>query len=133
MEEKKYDIQSRADIERLVNQFYKKVISDEMIGVFFTEIVVLDWGKHIPVMYDFWETILLGKRTYKGNAMLKHIQLSRKQTLQTRHFERWLKHWETTVQECFCGEKAHEAIERAHQIGALMQTKIARHLKVNGD
>ena len=51
----------------LVDEFYKKVLKDEVIGYLFTEVVELSWDKHIPVMYDFWETVLLGNMKYKGN------------------------------------------------------------------
>ncbi len=71
------DIQERKDIELLVDEFYKKVLKDDVIGHFFTEVVQLDWEKHIPIMYDFWETTLLGNIKYKGNPMVKHIELSK--------------------------------------------------------
>ena len=118
------DIENREDIETLINKFYKRIVSDELIGHFFTKVVKLDWEKHIPVMYDFWETTLLGQIKYKGNPMLKHIQLSKKETLTPAHFDRWLAHWKKTIEENFSGNKAKEAIQKANQIGGLMQFKI---------
>lgn len=118
------DIASRNDVEYLVNNFYKKVLKDDVIGYLFTDVVQLDWEKHMPIMYDFWESILLGKSNYKGNAMLKHIDLNKKESLRPEHFERWLLLWEDTLNKNFSGKKADEALSRARQIAGLIQWKI---------
>ena len=118
------DIQNRTDIEFLIDTFYKKAVTDDVIGFFFTEVVVLQWEVHIPIMCDFWESVLFGQAKYKGNPMLKHIELSRKHALKSEHFKQWLLLWEATVKENFNGERANEAISRANQIGELMQFKI---------
>lgn len=118
------EISNRADVEFLVNQFYEKVIADDAIGFFFTDVITLDWKKHIPVMYDFWETTLFGVAKYKGNPMLKHIELHTKKALKAEHFSRWLKLWEQTIKENFQGNIAEQAIKKAIQIGVLMKFKI---------
>ena len=118
------DIQNRKDIEFLVDTFYTQLLVDDLIGVFFTDVIKLNWEIHIPIMYDFWEMILLGGTTYKGNPMLKHIQLNNKKALDATHFDRWLSIWEKTIQENYQGERADMAIQRANNIGALMQFKI---------
>lgn len=120
-------ISSRADIELLIDRFYEKVIKDELIGFFFNSVIKLDWAKHIPIMYDFWETTLLGVAIYKGNPMLKHIELHAKQKLKPEHFDRWLHIWEETIKENFEGDIAENAVKKANQIGELMKIKIDRH------
>lgn len=122
------DIATRSDIEFLVNEFYKKVIIDDQIGFFFNKVVQLDWEIHIPIMYDFWESTLFGIPKYKGNPMLVHIELNKKENLTPEHFERWLKLWKTTIQNHFAGDKADEAVRKASQIGQLMQIKIKGQL-----
>ncbi|MCB0644254.1 MAG: group III truncated hemoglobin [Phaeodactylibacter sp.] len=121
------DIHDRKDVVYLVDQFYKQVVVDEEIGVFFTEVVQLTWEKHMPVMYDFWESTLFGKALYKGNPMLKHIDLHGKMALTKAHFERWLSLWTATVQQHFEGPNAEAALSKAQQIAALMQYKIEQH------
>jgi len=118
------DIKDRVDIELIVDSFYTRVLDDEVIKAFFTEVVALDWDVHIPVMYDFWETTLLGQSKYKGNPMLKHLALNDMKSLQSHHFDRWLSLWEGTIRSHFMGDKADMAIARAHQIALLMQHKI---------
>jgi len=120
------DLKDRNDIELLVKEFYKKVIDDKVIGYVFTKVVQLDFEKHIPIICDFWETTLFGQMKYKGNPMLKHIELNKKEPLKAEHFERWMHHWETTVNSEFSGTKAKEAIQRAKLIAALMKHKIQR-------
>lgn len=118
------DIESVTDIEFLVDKFYQKVIVDELLGRFFTIVVNFEWEVHIPIMVSFWETVLLGKASYKGNPMNKHIELNKLSKLEAVHFERWLELWKVTVNENFTGEKAAEAIAKAETIAKLMQTKL---------
>ena len=118
------DIQTESDIEILIDKFYEKVIVDPVIGFIFTDIVELSWDKHIPVMNKFWNSILLGKNSYDGNPMLKHIELNEKISLTNEHFDRWLKLWKETVNENFSGVHASMAISRATSIASIMQTKI---------
>jgi hemoglobin len=118
------DIQDRDHVKLLIDEFYKKVVKDDVIKHFFTTIVKLDWDTHIPIMYDFWESILLESRNYKGNPMMKHIELSRKAPIEQIHFDRWIQLWEETIRSLFVGPKSEEAIERANSIASLMLHKI---------
>lgn len=118
------DLQSRADIDRLLQAFYQQALTDPVIGHFFTEVVTLDLDEHLPRIGDFWESILFGNAMYKGNPMLQHLHLNELSPLQSQHFERWLSLWEQTIRTHFEGERAESAIHRAQQIGGLMQYKI---------
>lgn len=118
------DIENVNDIEFLVDEFYQKVVVDELLGRFFTIVVNFEWEVHIPIMVSFWETVLLGKASYKGNPMNKHIELDKLSKLEPVHFERWLELWKATVNENFIGEKAAEAIVKAETIAKLMQSKL---------
>lgn len=121
------DIQNRKDIELIIDKFYQKVLKDDVIKHFFTKAVSLDWEIHIPIMYDFWESILLDGNKYKGNPMIKHIDLSRKTPIEQLHLDRWLQLWEDNIRSAYEGKKAEEAIERAYSIGGLMLHKIKRN------
>ena len=74
----KVDIGSRADIEKFIGNFYEAVKLDKTIGYIFTEVVEMNWEKHIPLIVDFWETILLDNPVYKKNAMEVHYDLNKK-------------------------------------------------------
>lgn len=121
------DLQTRADINYLLEVFYSQALNDPIIGHFFTEVVQLDLAKHLPRLGDFWEKILFGTAIYKGNPMLQHLHLNALSPMEAVHFERWLSLWTTTVHTHFEGEYADAAIQRAQQIGNLMQHKIKQH------
>ena len=120
----KKDISTPQDVQHLVNSFYAKVKGDPVIGYIFSDIMQVNWEQHLPVMYSFWETILLDKNTYKGNPVLKHLHVHEKEPLTEEHFERWLALWTETVDEIFEGAKADEAKFKANTIRQLMLTKI---------
>jgi len=119
------DIQNREDITLLVNEFYKKVIPDRLIGHFFTRVVHFSWESHIPIMINFWESVLFAEPSYKGNPMIKHLDLDALYPLDPLHFDRWLYLWQETVRQNFAGDKANEAIDRAQSIAKIMKAKIA--------
>lgn len=120
------DIACKADIELLVTKFYEQVIPDPVIGGFFTKVAHFNWEEHIPILVSFWDSLLLGANTYKGNPMIKHIELNALQALQPEHFERWLQLWVETINANFAGPKAEEAISRAQNIAGIMQLKISQ-------
>ena len=99
----KEDITCRQDIQILADNFYNKVKEDTLIGKFFTEVVKVNWDKHLPQMYDFWESILFAKSLFSGNPMRKHIELGQKSPLNKVHFDHWLEIFNTTVDELFSG------------------------------
>ncbi len=118
------DIRTRDDVVRLVDAFYARAIRDEGIGYIFTDVARLDLGAHLLVMYDFWESTLLGARKYRGNAMQKHVELSRRTPLLESHFARWLALFESTVAELFEGETAGAAIMVARRIAGAMLRRV---------
>jgi len=121
----KNDISNRNDIEKLIIQFYEKVKPDPTIGFIFTKLVPINWEHHIPVIVDFWETILLDNPVYKKNAMEAHYDLNNKIIpLQKIHFETWLALFNTTVDELYTGPIADLAKTRAKSIAAVMQFKM---------
>jgi hemoglobin len=118
------DINSRSDIEVLIINFYEKVKKDDTIGFIFSDIAKVNWEQHLPIMFDFWETLLLDAASYSKNAMEVHYTLNRKVPLEEIHFHRWLKLFSETVDELFSGKFAMMAKTKAKSIAALMQFKM---------
>jgi hemoglobin len=110
------DIETRADVERLVRAFYAKALVDPVIGFIFTDVARLDVEAHVPEIASFWETILLGARSYSGGAFRPHAELNLKVRLRAGHFERWLVLWRATVDEHFAGERAELAKHHAGRV-----------------
>ncbi|MCC6288946.1 MAG: group III truncated hemoglobin [Chitinophagaceae bacterium] len=120
----KKDLKNREDIELLVTRFYDKVRLDDTIGYIFNDIAKVNWEKHLPVMFDFWENILFFTGAYTGNPMQIHQHLNRMVPLTKPHFKRWEALFLQTIDELFEGEKATLARQRALSISTVMQIKI---------
>lgn len=120
----KKDILTREDIEILVNTFYGKIKKDELIGYIFTDIRHVNWDKHLPVMYDFFENMLFFTGSYTGNPMEVHKHISRLFPLTPPHFTRWILLFNTSVDELFEGKTAELVKQRAKNISTIMQIKI---------
>jgi hemoglobin len=118
------DILNLKDIKKLVNNFYVKVVADDILGPFFDEIAHTDWTLHLPKMYEFWETILFGGTYSQGNPVQRHIEIDLAKKMEKHHFDRWLLLFSETVDENFTGRKSIEVKERASRISEVIQTRI---------
>mgnify|MGYP000951167086 CR=1 FL=1 len=122
-------ITDRTDITLLVESFYTRVKKDDLIGPIFQNTENFSWETHIPIMIDFWETILLGAGSYRGNTISKHIELNRRHPLTNDHFDRWKSLFYETLDELFEGDKVAEAKKRAELMAGLMLYKIGESMK----
>lgn len=120
----KHDIINRKDIEQLINAFYDKVKEDEIIGYFFNEVVPVNWVKHLPVMYDFWENVVFHTGSYEGNPMHIHQNINKISPMKMEHFQRWILLFNHTVDELYEGQNAENIKQRAMSIATVMQIKI---------
>lgn len=120
----KRDIQNREDIELIIDKFYKKVLKDPVIAVYFTEVIPVDWEKHTPLMVNFWENILFFTEKYEGNPMSVHKRLNANHQMSIKDFQRWNNLFLETVNELFKGERAEMMKEKAMNISAIMQSSI---------
>ncbi len=125
----KNDISSREDILLFVDTFYDTINNDEILGYIFNNIAKVNWVKHLPVMYDFWENALFYTGTYSGNPILSHTHLHRLFPITKVHFDHWNFLFKQTIDNLFEGEKAELAKQRALSISIVLQIKIAQTLK----
>jgi hemoglobin len=110
------DITDREDIAGLVTAFYRRAFADNILGTIFLDIAQMDLPAHLPVMCNFWETVLLRAGVYHRNALRPHLDLNTKVELTPAHFARWLDLWTATVDERHTGEKAELAKVQATRI-----------------
>ena len=120
----KQDILNREDLLLLMDRFYSKAMTDQSIGHYFTEIVPLNLQKHIPVITDFWETILFDTGKYFGNTMKVHEDLHERSPFKSEHFNRWMAMFKETVDENFQGNNAEKIKQRAISIATVMNIKM---------
>jgi hemoglobin len=97
---------------------------DELLAPIFNNAEFFSWDTHIPIMINFWETLLLDTASYKGNTMQKHIALHRRTPLTPELFDRWKLLFYSTLDEHFEGGNVAEARKRVEAMSALMQYKI---------
>ena len=116
----KVEIKGRPEVALLVDNFYNRVNNDPMLGPIFNVQAQVNWEKHLPQMYDFWETLLFGKAVYKGFPFPKHATLS----LRTEHFAQWLNLFNQTVDADFTGLVAEEAKSKALHIASVFQIRL---------
>lgn len=119
----KKDITGREDLLVLVTRFYEKLLADNSISYIFTDVAKIDLSHHLPVLVDFWDSILFLSDTYHKNAMQPHLTLHQQSPLQKHHFETWLRLFKESVDELFDGKIAFIAKEKATSIATVMQIK----------
>lgn len=118
------DLENRDDLLLLVTKFYQKLLADNSISYLFTDVAKINVDHHLPVLVDFWDSVLFQSDTYHKNAMLPHMALHQKSPLQKHHFETWLCYFKETVEELFEGQNAIVIKEKATSIATVMQIKI---------
>lgn len=116
----KKDIETEADIILLVDTFYDKVNQDELLSPVFNGFAQVNWQTHLPVMYNFWSTVLLGSMTYRGQPFPRHLRLP----IEKQHFNRWTTLFTETIDTLFEGEKATEAKQKSTSIARVFQIKM---------
>ena len=115
------EIETREDIELLVNTFYAHLQENKELDYLFNDVAKVHWESHLPKMYDFWETILFHKHVYKGNPMKKHVDLDKLTKLKKENFETWLTIFKKTIDELFVGTIAELAKQRAESVAMSIQ------------
>lgn len=118
------DIQTRSDLELLMESFYTKLLSDGGIGYIFTDVMKIDLPSHLPHLVDFWSQNILGLGTYRKNVLQIHLDIDRREQLTDEHFKIWLAHFNATVDEHFKGEKSELIKTRALSIATIMRIKL---------
>ena len=120
------DIQTQNDLFLLVDEFYKKLLSDATISYIFTDVVKIKIEEHLPILVTFWSQAILGTGGYFKNLTQIHLDINAKEHLTPEMFKTWLHHFFTTVDENFKGEKAEQIKTQALNIATVMQIKIIK-------
>jgi len=109
-------------IKNIVHSFYAKVENDPLIGPIFKNQLGNDWSHHLAQMCDFWSGIALSTGRYKGQPMLKHVNLLE---LRKEHFIRWLSLFEENVYNLCSKEIAEFFVNKAKKIADSLMHGIA--------
>ncbi|QQQ80232.1 group III truncated hemoglobin [Saccharothrix sp. 6-C] len=120
------DLAGREDALALVTEFYRRAFDDGLLGPVFRDVARLDLPAHLPVIADFWATVLFRAGTYRRNLLRVHLDLHERFPLTSAHFTRWLALWAATVDDLFTGEKADLAKSQAERIAWSMIRRLRR-------
>lgn len=120
------DLRDCDDVEALVREFYGRAFADPLLGPVFVDIARMDLDAHLPVMCDFWETVLFRAGTYRRNAFTVHVDLHRRVDLTSAHFQRWLTLWTQTVDDLYAGPVASHAKVQAARIAESIHRRLQR-------
>lgn len=116
----KSDILQLDHVKLLVDTFYGKVREDDLLAAIFNGRIEDRWPQHLAKMYTFWQTVLLSEQTYFSSPFPPHATLP----IEKKHFDRWLKLFNETIDELFAGQVADEARWRANKMAEMFQIKI---------
>lgn len=127
----------RPALRRLVVSFYDDIRRDDLLGpVFAAAIPAEAWDAHLERMTDFWSTVMLGTRSFRGNVYQKHVALAEIAEVRPEHFLRWISLWNANTSALFPGPVAEELQLTAQGIGRNLFygffEKFARFIVVDG-
>ena len=108
---------TRDSIATLVRDFYADVRADAELGPVFDAVLAGQWDAHLDLMVDFWCTVVLHTRSFRGNVYDKHMALN---GITRSHFTRWLELWKAHTERLFGKEDAHEFQLVAAGIGRML-------------
>lgn len=119
---------NKENVNKMIKMFYAKVIKDEEIGYFFTDILGDDlqneeWQTHLEILTNFWLTMMGQGGEYNGNPFMPHMALK---GLNRDKFSRWLEIFHKVVSKVFNEEIANEFKDRS----SMVATNFMRNLGV---
>jgi hemoglobin len=100
-------------IALLVHGFYADVRNDPLLGPVFEKALHGRWDAHLQRLVDFWSTVALGTRSFKGDVFGKHMAL---EGVTPAHFAAWVGLWQQHTSRLFAPEVALDLQVAAHGI-----------------
>lgn len=100
-------------ITQLVHDFYGDVRRDPLLGPVFDKALDGRWDAHLQRLVDFWSTVALGTRSFKGDVFAKHMAL---EGVTPAHFAAWVGLWQRHTNDLFVPGVAQDLQVAAHGI-----------------
>ncbi|MFN9470228.1 group III truncated hemoglobin [Acidovorax sp.] len=105
---------SAESMATLVHAFYADVRAHPLLGPVFEAALHGRWDEHLARLVDFWCTVALGQRRFKGGDVFgKHMALS---GVTPAHFAAWVGLWQQHTSRLFAPDFAQELQIAAHGI-----------------
>lgn len=119
------DIENREDILLIMRNFYDRLLKDNSINFFFTKATDVDQHleKHFELLADFWEQGLFLKGGYSNNMFQIHKDIHDKHPFSHEHFEIWLDHLYSSIDENFDGPNCDVMKKMSLNMATVMRIK----------
>ena len=108
-------------LAELVDLFYARVRSDELIGPLFNK-AIGDWPAHLDKLHAFWSSVMLTSGRYKGRPLPAHVKHGDR--IGPAAFQRWLALWKQATGELFAPEPAAALQQKADRIAESLRLGI---------
>lgn len=118
------DIENQDDLYYLVDNFYKRLLSDASISYIFTDVVKIKLEEHLPILVTFWSQAIFDTGGYFNNLTKIHLDINEKKNLTPELFKIWLNHFNDSVDDNFVGTNAEKIKTQALSLATIMQIKI---------
>lgn len=113
------DLESQ--LPAVLRAFYARVRADDQLGPIFNG-AVHDWDEHLERIGDFWSSVVLGTRRYKGDPVAKHLRHA--DDIDQAKFERWLALWAETTNAMLPIDQAEALQGKASRIAESLHLAI---------
>lgn len=100
-------------ITQLVHGFYADVRLDPLLGPVFERALHGQWDAHLQRLVDFWSTVALGTRSFKGDLLGKHRALA---DVTPAHFSAWVRLWQQHTSRLLAPDVARDLHVAAHGV-----------------
>ncbi len=80
----------------------------------------VNWDEHLPLLINFWDTMIFRSNAYHGAPLQKHLDLD----VTKEHFERWVMIFCETVDARFIGPIAEQMKNAARSIAHTFQLRM---------
>ncbi len=123
---KKYASIHQDNIKILVENFYPKVLKDELLAPFFIAKLGEDinhplWREHLKLITEFWKKVALGFEEYERNPLEPHLQI---EGISPEAFEAWLRLFHETADELFDETASNYLKEKSSEIAENFMRKL---------
>lgn len=112
---------TETSVRAVVEDFYGRIRADPELGPMFETRLADRWPEHLARMCDFWTTVLLGTRRYRGHPMASHMRVP---GLEPAHFTRWMDVFARTARAHLAEDAAVEMIRRAGRMRRALERAV---------
>ena len=114
------DTVERATVTKMLRQFYKTLLEDEVISHYFIRALGEDleggkWREHLTTLDNFWLKMMTGKGAYGGHPFPPHAFLGE---MYPETFACWLKHFKIATNQFFIPEIADKFYKKSEILAA---------------